>query len=185
MNKDNEAINKVSMFSNQAYLLILERDKTIILVVQLFISLLVVASFSEKIIPSSSIPAMKLIIVFLLYLIPVMVWDYILKINDGINSVEKALVEIIVGTPNGNKNNKWYLIPFKLSTYYYITALTFAVDMICKIFINSTILFLLGCLIQMILIAFVIFSKRSFGEKTFTPDPSVLSPKQKTKLNSF
>lgn len=153
MDKTEFNIAKTNFFGSQGYSLILEREKTIIILVQLFIALLVIASFSEKIIPPTAIPLMKIIIVFLLLLIPILIWDYVLKINDGINSITSVLFR-------KQEKEKWYLTPFKLSTYYYITILTVIVDVVCKIIIDNIILFLIACTIQVTIIALIILSKR-------------------------
>ncbi len=116
---DNDKIEKLKFFGGKCYDLIGERFRTIIYVMELMIALLVIATFSEEIIPKSNIGNLKILITFLLSLIPIMLADYILKINDGINSLQKAAVQNI-----GKEKKQWYftLIDGSNNIYFLIQA---------------------------------------------------------------
>jgi len=78
-------------FADKLYDLIAERYKSIIFLAQLLIALLIIASFSEVIIPRDYVAHLKGLIIFLLLLVPIMLVDYSLKINEGINAFSKFI----------------------------------------------------------------------------------------------
>ncbi len=111
---NNNEIEKLKFFGNKCYDLIGERFRTIIYITELMIALLVIATFSEKIIPKSSIGNLKILITFLLSVIPIMLADYMLKINDGINSLQKAAI-----LNDETEKKKWYFSLIDGSNYIY------------------------------------------------------------------
>lgn len=88
---DNLKLEKLKFYGDKYWNLINERNKTIIFIIQLLIALLVIASFSGNIIPLFSLIYLKILIIFLLTLIPIMLVDYLFQINDGLNSLHQAL----------------------------------------------------------------------------------------------
>ena len=88
---NNEKLEKLKFYGDKYWNLINDRNKTIIFIIQLFIALLVIASFNDSIISSSSLVYLKILIIFLLSLIPIMLMDYLLQINDGLNSLHEVL----------------------------------------------------------------------------------------------
>ena len=149
----NYRLETIKFFANQYYGLTLERIKTIILMVQLLIALLVIASFSENIIPSSSVYYLKILIVFLLFLIPIMLADYLLQLNDGLNSLHKVL-------KFKNKRKKWYKELANGSNYIYALIIIFVIDIIIQLINQNFKITLMIFLIQVIFIAVLIFSRK-------------------------
>ena len=152
--KDYE-IEKTKFFLDKYWQLILERMKTIIFIAHLLIALLVITSFSEKIIPESTIPFLKILIVILFFLIPVMLVDYLLKLNEGLNELSKAL------NNKSNKSKKRLLV--KLvdgSNYIYALITIIVVNIIISFVVQNLQISLIVSLTQMTIIAILIFSKR-------------------------
>ncbi len=137
---NNNEIEKLKFFGGKCYDLISERFRTIIYVAELMIALLVIATFSEEIIPKSNLGNLKILITFLLSLIPIMLADYILKINDGINSLQKAATQ-----KESVEKKKWYLSLIDGSNYVYF---------VIQVFVIYAVIFLIY---QNFLIPFIVF----------------------------
>ena len=139
---NNDEIEKLKFFGSKCYDLIGERFRTIIYVIELMIALLVIATFSEEIIPKSNIGNLKILITFLLSLTPIMLADYMLKINDGINSLQKAITQI---ENVETEKKKWYFSLIDGSNYIYF---------LIQILVIYAVIFLIY---QNFLIPFIIF----------------------------
>lgn len=118
-------IEKLKFFGSKCYDLIGERFRTIIYIIELMIALLVIATFSEEIIPKSNLGNLKILIIFLLSLIPIMLSDYMLKINEGINSLQKAAIPKELAESTEKK--KWYFSLVDGSNYIYLIILVLVI----------------------------------------------------------
>lgn len=149
---------KLKFYGDKYWNLINERNKTIIFIIQLLIALLVITSFSDKIIPLSSLIYLKILIIILLALIPIMLVDYVLKLNDGLNSLHQKL-------GFENKRKKWYMELIDGSNWIYTLISIIVIDWMIHL-INQTLqLSIKIYLIQTLLIAIIIFSKRRYQLK--------------------
>ncbi len=138
-------------FLDKLFQLILERDRTIIFLVQLIIALLVIASFSEKII--SNIDLIKNLITILLFLTTIMLTDYLFKVSDGLNFNTKVL------SGKNNDSKKWFKKIIDGSVYLYALIIIIIIDIIIwSIILNIEILLYL-LLVQTMIIAAYIFKK--------------------------
>ena len=75
---ENNELERNKFYLDKFFTLIVERDKSIIFIFQLMIALLVIAGLNNKIISTSVLPILKVLIVVLLSLIPIMVIDYLI-----------------------------------------------------------------------------------------------------------
>ena len=150
---ENEKLEKLKFYGDKYWNLINDRNKTIIFIIQLFIALLVIASFNNNIISSSNLIYLKILIIFLLGLIPIMLVDYLLQINDGLNSLHEAL-----DFPTENK--KWYITLIDGTDYIYSLITIITIDVIIQLINQNLKISLLIFLIQTVLISIIVFSKR-------------------------
>lgn len=150
---ENEKLEKFKFFGDKYWNLITERNKTVIFIIQLLIALLVITSFSENIIPHSSLIYLKILIIFLLTLIPIMLTDFLLQINDGLDSLHKALEFPIV-------KKIWYMALINGSNYIYALITIIIVDIIIELINQNLQISLSIFLIQTLIISIIIFSKR-------------------------
>lgn len=155
---DYDIDNKTKYFLDKCWELIFEKNKIIILVIQLIIALLVIASFNEKIIPISSVSHIKFLIIFLLALTPIMLIDYTLKLSDGINSLEKAL-----NTPNVS-NKPLYKKILDGSNYLYTVIIIIVIDIIIGVIAQSLMKTIIILLIQFLVIVAIIVSMKKFDK---------------------
>lgn len=158
MTENEIKLDQAKFYGQQGYVLILERDKTIIFLVQLIIALLAIATFSENIIPENLLSVIKILLIFLLFITPVMIWDYILKINDGINSVLKIL-------EFKNNPEKWYKSLIGGSVYVYITLVSIIIDIIASLILQNLLAIIIALSTQiLIIILLVCVSKKHFNK---------------------
>jgi len=150
---DNNELEKLKFYGDKYWDLIKERIKTIIFTVQLMIALLVIVSFGDKIISVSDLGKLKILIIILLFLIPIMLMDYLLQINNGLNSLHQLLK-----FPKEEK--KWHKKLIDGSNYIYIFITIIIVDVIIHLINQNFQISLIIFLIQLLLIAVIIFSKR-------------------------
>lgn len=146
---------KMKYFGNQWLAFFLEKIKMIIFIIQLMIALLVIVSFSGNIIHKQNLGYLKGLIIFLLFLIPIMMVDYTLKINDGLNSLQKAL-------SFKAENEKWYYNLICNSSLVYISFVTLVVDIVIylisqNIQINQNIQIVFLCLLFQIIFIYILF----------------------------
>ena len=156
MNSNNEAEKeRLKFFLDKYFQLILERDRLIIIVIQLLIALLVIASFSEKVIVN--INFIKILIIILLFLIPIMLIDYVLKLNNGLTSFAKNLGD------KSEENKNFFKKIVDGSNYIYVLVICAIIDsLIWNIIPCSKIAYIL-ILFHLIFISSVgycLFSKR-------------------------
>lgn len=126
---ENLEMEKNNFFLDKYFQLILERDRTILFVIQLITALLVVASFSDKII--SNIEFVKILIISLLFLTTVMLIDFLLKLNSGLNALDKKISIKI----NDSKKLSEKLIGGSIYLYTLITIVI--VDIIIGLIISN------------------------------------------------
>ncbi|MBU1289876.1 hypothetical protein KKG85_01380 [Patescibacteria group bacterium] len=154
---ENDEIEKNNFFLLDKYFqLILERDKAIIFLIQLIIALLVIASFSDKII--SNIIPIKILIAILLFLTTLMLIDYLLKLNNGLNAYAKTL---------GDKSNdakKWFRKLIDGSIYLYTSMIIIIIDVIIGLIILNLLISLYAFLVQIVIFAIYIFKKDKIKE---------------------
>jgi len=150
---NNNELEKFKFYANQYHNLIIDRIKTIILIIQLLIALLVIAGFSEKIVPPASIYYLKILIIFLLSLVPIMLVDYLLQLNDGLNSLHKVL-------KLEDNNNKLYKKIIDGSNYIYALIAVIIIDIIILLINQNFQITLIIFLIQVIVITILICVKR-------------------------
>lgn len=150
---DNQELEKLKFYIDKYWNLINERNKTIILIIQLLIALLVIASFGEKIIPYSNLINLEILIIFLLFLIPIMLVDYLLQLNDGLNSLHQVLK-----FPKVKK--EWYKQLIDGSNYIYTLITIVTIDVVIQLINQNFQVSLLIFLIQALFISIIIFSKR-------------------------
>lgn len=129
MNENDIKLDKVKYFWSQLYLLLLERERTIIFLVQLIIALMVIVTFTDKIISSEFISSIKFLIVILFYTIPIMMWDYILRLNEDINSLEKVIKNERKENLDKYKNSTFDSI-IASSIYYYVFIVHFILNFV-------------------------------------------------------
>lgn len=150
-----QKIEKFKFFGGKCYDLIGERFRTIIYIVELMIALLVIASFSEDIIPKSSHGSLKNLIIFLLSVIPIMLADYMLKINDGINALQSAAGL----TTKGIKKN-WHITLIDGSNYFYFFIVTIVIHIIIYLINQNFLTSIFIIIIQFCLISSIYYFKR-------------------------
>jgi len=153
---DKIQVDEFKFFANKLYDLITERYKSIILLAQLLIALLIIASFSDSIISEDNIGYVKILIICLLFLVPIMLVDYSLKINEGINSLGGVL--------NFKEPEKrWYDRAIDGSNYVYLAVVIVAINSIILLInqnlMSSIIIFEIQFLI--ILIVAYLFVRKS------------------------
>ena len=153
---ENNGIEKNKFFSDKLFQLVLERDKAIIFLIQLIIALLVIASFSDKII--SNIVFIKNLIAILLFLTPLMLIDYILKLNNGLNEFAKIFVD------KSNYTKKWFRKLIDGSIYLYILIIIIIIDIIIGLIVSNLLMPLYASLVQMVIFAFYIFKSDEIKE---------------------
>lgn len=142
---------KLKFYGDKYWDLINERYKTIIFIIQLLIALLVIASFSDKIIPISNLIYLKILIIFLLALTPIMMIDYLLKIDAGLNSLHQVMKFSIV-------NKKWYTKLVDGSNYIYVVITIMAIDIIIAL-INFKMFILIFIIHALFITSIYIFKK--------------------------
>jgi hypothetical protein len=149
---ENYEMEKNKFFLDKYFQLIIERDKTIIFVVQLIIALLVIVNFNGKII--SNLNVIKTLITVLLFLTPIMIVDYLLRLNDGLNTLAKVL-----GDKSSDKK-KWLKKLIDGSNYLYALIIIVIIDIIIGLIISNLTISLSVYLVQTIIVAVLIFAKR-------------------------
>jgi len=152
---EKDEFEKKKYFSDKLWDLIIERHKTIIFIIQLIIALLVIASFGDKLVPDSSFIIVRSLLIFLLLLTPIMLIDYLSKINEGLYSLSKVLED------DNDKHKRWYSKIIDGSNWLYAFIVIIIIDIIAGIIINHTMLTLLLCLIQLIFIGIIVFYQRT------------------------
>lgn len=153
---------KINFFGNKLWELILEKTKIIIITVQLIIALLAIASFSEKIVNPENTQYLKILIIILLSLIPVMLTDYIIQLDNGIKSIQKEL------SLNLDLGKTWYRKMIDGSNYIYMFITIVIIDSIIYLINQSYLILLLIILLQIISIATFIFSEKIAPRKKIT-----------------
>jgi len=148
-----EKLEKLKFFGDKYWNLINEKNKTIIISIQILVTLLVIASFDDKIIPFSSLKYLKILITFLLALIPIMLIDYLIQINDGLNSLHKALE-----FPTEQK--RWYMLLINGSNYVYAVILCIVINIIIWLINQDILLAITIASIQLLLLSLIICLRR-------------------------
>jgi hypothetical protein len=145
-------LEKVKFFGNHVYSLILEREKTIIVLTQLIVALLAISSFSETLVASSLLHWIKVIIFALLLLNPIMIWDYLFKLSEGTDVLLKTL-------GFQNKKQHWLTKVIGSTVYIYSGIITVVMDIIASFVVRNILVFLISLFVQVLLIAVLVFSR--------------------------
>jgi hypothetical protein len=148
---------KKKFFLDKYFQLILERDRMVIFFVQLMIALLVMAGFSDKIISNTGF--IKILISIFLFLTTIMLIDYLLKLNDGLNAHAKIF------TTENLPTKKWFKKIIDGSVYVYTSIIIILIDIIIG-FIFSNLLISLCLFWPQIIIICIYFHIKTKTEAT-------------------